>query len=117
MKTFKLDLNGDVVINNNQIELVRDMELVTQTLRQVLSTNLGEWFGDETEGIDFHVILAKNPDYELIKDTINTAVQKVADNLNIELEIDDFSFEVNGRDLVITFTLTAEGMGSTTVTL
>lgn len=107
MKTFKLDSNGDVVINNNnQIELVEDLELVVQTLKQVINTNLGEWFSDEEEGIDYHVVLTKNPNYDLIQDTIETAVQQVADNLNVEIETDNFTFEVTGRELTIAFTMT-----------
>ena len=115
MKSFKLDQWGDVVITDNQIELVEGVELIAQTLKQVLGTNLGEWFGDEEEGIDFYVILTKNPNYELIKDTINTAVQKVADSLEVELETDDFTFEVIGRNLYISFTLTVNGEESTNV--
>lgn len=113
MKTFKLDQNGDVVIKDNKIELVENMELLVQTLKQVLNTNLGEWFGDEAEGIDYKVILTKNPNYELIQDTINTAVQKVADGLDLELETDNFTFEVEGRNLVIAFTITT-GSGEST---
>lgn len=114
MKGFKLDHSGDVVMRDGDIEMVQDIELVAQTVRQVIGTNLGEWFGDEDEGIDFYVILTKNPNYELIQDTINTAVQLVADNLGVELETDNFTFEVKGRTLAITFTLTAT-FGSTTI--
>lgn len=112
MKTFKLDRHGDVVISDNKIELVEDLELIAQTLKQVINTNLGEWFGDEDEGIDYHVVLCKNPNYELIQDTINTAVQKVADSFSIELETDSFTFEVNGRNLTIAFILTANSSDS-----
>lgn len=115
MKTFKLDQRGDVVINNQQIELVEGVELITQTLRQVLSTNFGEWFGDVEEGIDFQAILTKNPNYDLIKDTINTAVKKVADSLEVELETDNFTFEVVERNLHISFTLTVNGEKSENV--
>lgn len=105
MKTFQLDNYGDVVIKNGQIQMVKDMDLIAQTLKQVLNTNLGEWFGDEEEGIDYHVILTKNPNYELIEDTINTAIQQVADGLGIELETDHFTFEVKGRELTISLTI------------
>lgn len=115
MKTFKLDQYGDVVIKDGQIEVVEGVELIAQTVRQVLNTNLGEWFGDESEGIDFHLILVKNPNYDIIRDIINTAVQKVADNLNIELETDNFIFNVDGRNLHITFTLTINEGESTTI--
>lgn len=109
MKTFKLDQDGDVVITNNQIELVEGVELIAQTLRQVIGTNLGEWFGDEEEGVDFYAILTKNPNYDLVQDTIDTAIQKVADSLEVELETSEFSYETKGRKLHITFTITLNG--------
>ena len=109
MKTFKLDQNGDVVIKKNKIELVEGVELVAQTIKQVIGTNLGEWEKDENEGIDFSVILTKNPNFDLVQDTINTAVQKVADTLGVELETDNFVIETNNRNLSISFTLTLEG--------
>ena len=115
MKNFKLDQDGDVVIKNNQIELVEGIELIAQTVRQVLGTNLGEWFGDEKEGIDFYVILTKNPNFDLIQDTINTAVQLVAESQNVELETDNFKFDVQGRNITITFTLSVNNGESTEV--
>lgn len=115
MKTFKLDQNGDVVIRNKQIVYVEGVELIAQTVRQVLQTNLGEWFGDENEGLDRYVILVKNPNYDLIQDAINTAVQQVADSLGVSLETDDFTFERVGRKLVITFTLTQNESESTVI--
>ena len=106
MKGFKLDQNGDVVINDNQIQTVSDIELIAQTIKQVINTNLGEWFGDEEEGIDYSVILTKNPNYELIKDTINTAVRQVSESHSIDIETDNFTFNVDGRNLTINFTIT-----------
>lgn len=90
------------------MELVEGIELVVQTLRQVINTNLGEWFSDEEEGIDYHVILTKNPNYDLIQDTIETAVQQVADSLNVEIETDNYTFEITGRELTIAFTITVK---------
>lgn len=115
MKTIKLDQYGDVVIKDNQIELVQGIELVAQTVRQVLGTNIGEWFGDTEEGIDFSVILTKNPNFDLIQDMINTAVQQVAESLEVTLETDDFVFNVEGRQLAINFTLTLNEGESTEV--
>ena len=105
MKGFKINESGDVVITNNQIELVEGVELVAQTVKQVLNTHIGEWFGDKDEGIDRYTILNKNPNHELIQDMINTAVQSVADTKGVELETDDFTFDVIGRDMTIVFTL------------
>lgn len=117
MKTFKIDLNGDVVITGGKIEMVSGVELILQTLRQVLNTNLKEWFGDEEEGIDHSVILTKNPNYDLIQDTINTAVAKVAEQLEIELETDNFTFENVDRKLKIDFEISLETGESETVSV
>lgn len=106
MKTFKLDLNGDVVIADNKIDMVSGIEITIQTLKQVIGTNLGEWFGNGEEGVDLDVILTKNPNYDLVQNTIETAVQYVADMLGIELEADDFQYNVVGRTLDISFELT-----------
>ena len=117
MKTFKLDENGDVSITNNTIDMVNGVDLISQTLRQVLNTNLAEWFGDEEEGIDFDVILT-NPNADLIRDTIDTAVQKVAEQLGVDLETDNFDFYVSGRHMYINIDITLTSTGeSTTVYL
>lgn len=105
MKGFKMDNSGDVVIENNQIQLVSGIDLIAQLVRQVIGTNIGEWFGDEEEGIDNDVILTKNPNYDLIEDTINTAVQQVADTQGVEINTDNFDFAVNGRHMFVTFTM------------
>ena len=115
MKTFKLDQDGDVVIKDNKIEYVEGIEIIAQTIKQVLGTNLGEWFNDEEEGIDRYVILTKNPNYDLIQDTINTAVQQVADSLEVKLETDDFTFNKMGRELTITFLLVVNKGESTSI--
>lgn len=117
MKTFKLDQDGDVVIKDNKIEYVEGIEIIAQTIKQVLGTNLGEWFNDEEEGIDRYVILTKNPNYDLIQDTINTAVQQVADSLEVKLETDDFTFDKRGRELTITFLLVVNKGESTSIVL
>ena len=117
MKSFKLDQYGDVVITNNKIELVEGIELVVQTLRQVINTNLGEWFGDESEGTDHRLILTKNPNYELVQDTINTAVQQVADSLSVELETDHFTFATKGRCLTVSFIIKMDAKESAEVTV
>lgn len=115
MKTFKTDQYGDVVITDNKIEYVEGIELIAQTVRHVLNTNLGEWFNNKNEGVDRYVILTKNPNYELIQDTINTAVQQVADSLGVELETENFTFDKKGRELNISFTLIVNQGDSTSI--
>lgn len=100
MKNFLLDENGDVVIRDNQIQMVYDKELEMQTVRQVVGTKLGEWFKNKEEGMDFSVLLVKNPNWDLIRDAINTAIKQVDE----DFEIIDFEYEMVGRKVNITFT-------------
>lgn len=58
MKGFSLT-DGDLTITNNEIDMIEDDNLTAQTIRCVLSTNKGEWFFDEEEGIDFDNIFGK----------------------------------------------------------
>ena len=117
MKTFKTDIYGDVIITNNKIEYVEGIELIAQTVRHVLNTNLGEWFNNKNEGIDRYLLLNKNPNYDLIQDAINTAVQQTADSLGVELETENFIFDKKGRELNISFTLTVNQGDSTSISV
>ena len=60
MKGFKIDKNGDVVIEKNQIQMVENNELLRQTVQCILNTNKGEWPLNEDEGINFYNILGKH---------------------------------------------------------
>lgn len=100
MKNFLLDSAGDVVIKGNRIQMVEGNNLKAQTIRQVIGTNLGEWFGNEEEGMDFSLLLTKNPDPEMIQDAIQTAIHQVDENMDIT----DFNLTMEGRKAKITFT-------------
>jgi len=102
VKGFKLDNNGDVVIEKGKIAMVSDTDLIAQTVRQVLNTNLGEWEFDTAEGIDFQRILAKNPNHDLIQDTIQLGLRQV-DETFVITQID---FKQQERRLYINFTAT-----------
>jgi hypothetical protein len=105
MKTFALDpLTGDVIVENNNIKYSYDDEITIQKCKSVLSTNLGEWELNEKEGINFRNILTKNPNYDLIENTILSGLIQV-DNT---FRINDFVHSLNDRKLKINFTATNE---------
>lgn len=52
---FKLT-DGDLEFVNREISMVEDSELKAQTIKQVISTNKGEWLFDKDEGINFNNI-------------------------------------------------------------
>ena len=56
MKGFKLDNNGDVIIQNRKIEMTDGNDLIRQTVQTVLGTNKGEWDFNPDEGITFDYI-------------------------------------------------------------
>ena len=100
MKNFKLDpLTNDVVIKDNQIQMVQDYELLSQTCRCILSSNKGEWFNNENEGISFQNIFSKPINYDLIEDEIQGGLIQVDETLKIE----SFEHELNDRNLKIKF--------------
>ena len=90
-KGFKM-VDGDVVVNRT-IEIVRDDELMRQTIELVLGTAQGEWSYDLLEGINRSVVLCKNYDEDEIRSTIEEAVMRVDDTLTLT----DFSLEVDAK--------------------
>lgn len=59
MKGFALDERGDLIIENGVIQMVHGVDLTTQTLKSVFSTQKGEWFFNQDEGIEINEILGK----------------------------------------------------------
>ena len=99
-KGFRM-IDGDVVVSQT-IEMVRDDELLRQTIERVIGTNQGEWAYDPLEGIDRALVICKNPDADEIRSTIEEAVLRVDETLTMT----DFSLEVDAkRHATIAFTL------------
>lgn len=82
MTGFQLK-DGDVVIENNEIQMISDAELIRQTVETVLNTNKGEWFFNADEGINFENILGKK---KKVKSTINETDSIYADRLAKRLD-------------------------------
>lgn len=97
MKSFSTH-NGDVIIGNT-IEMVEDTELLRQKIKRVLGTNQGEWSYDPEEGINFKVVLCKNPDSNEIRATIEQALIRIDETFAIT----DFKLTLNGRSAEIDF--------------
>lgn len=100
MKGFKLTDDGDISIVDGQIDMVSDTELEKQTIKTILGTNKGESPFDENEGVDFKQILGKGVTSDMAKTQIQNGIHQVNSNRNI----DEFSYTVEGRKAVISFT-------------
>lgn len=99
MKGFHLDDKGDVIMKNGDIEMIDGNELLRQTVQKVMSTNNGEWFLNEDEGIDFHVLLTKSPDADAVRGEIVDALLQVDDTFVLQ----SFSMERVERTLKVKF--------------
>lgn len=101
MTGFELDDKGDVVIENNQISLITGAELIQQKVWTVLQTNLGEWFLDWEQGVDFDNLLGKNTNAELVRFEIERGLAQV----DSTFAITDFSYNADRatRKATVTF--------------
>lgn len=97
MKGFSVH-NGDVVVDKT-IEMVDGYELLRQKVELVIGTNKGEWSYDVEEGIDFPVVLRKNPDADEIRATIEEALTRIDDTFAIT----EFGMTLKGREATISF--------------
>lgn len=103
MRDFLLDQNGDVVIKSGDIKMTKsNSELLLQKIKTVLGTNKGEWIFDKEQGIDYRIILVKNPDREEILGTVRDGLKQVDESL----EIIEYKFEMINRHLILTFRAT-----------
>lgn len=104
IKDFALDQKGDLIIENSDIQIVEGEELLKQTIKNILSTNKGEWFLDWEQGIEFSNILGKGVTEEIVQAEIEEGLQQVDETLHIS----EFKMNVNGRSLTVSFKATNE---------
>lgn len=100
MKDFLVDENGDLVISKGDLSFAKDKELTAQKVRLILSTEKGEWFLNEDEGIYFSVILTKNPNEDEVLDAILEGLRQIDERF----QITSHTFKAANRNLKITFT-------------
>ena len=104
MKDFKLTESGDIELFGKDISMVHGEELTNQKVKTVISTNLQEWFLNGEQGIDFSVLMGKNPQIEVIKQAIEDTLKQVDETFKLE----SFNHTIEGRTLNIDFTATNE---------
>lgn len=110
MKGFQLDSSGDLVLNGNTLEMVTEEELIRQKVQTVLSTNRKDWFADWDEGIDFSVILCKQPEEEAVKQELVNGLLQVDETFDLV----DFNMEFDRKNRILHITFSARnGSGQT----
>lgn len=110
-KGFLLDEFGDVMIQNGEIQMVSGDALMRQTLKSILSTNKGEWFLNEEEGIQFRSILVKNPLEEEIKNEIFGGLLQIDDTFIM----DSFDMDLHADTRLLTVHFTASNADGHTI--
>lgn len=102
MQGFKLDSNGDVMLENGKISIVSGTDLMAQTLKTVIGTNKGEWFMNDDEGIDFDSVIGKGITEDMQRAEIIDACGQVDQNL----QLTEFSSETDKktRAAILAFT-------------
>lgn len=105
MTGLKLNEKNDIEIINGDIPLVKDLKLEEQTIRTVLGTNKGEWCFNYDEGIDYRQLSGKNVTADMARSQITAGIHQVNSNRNIE----NFSYSVADRHVVIDFTAREAG--------
>ena len=99
-----MNSTGDLLIENNEIQMIEGEELLRQTVQSIIETNKGEWFTDWDEGVNFSNILGKGITEEMIKAEIEDGLKQVDETLNIT----DFNMSLNERVLTVKFTCISE---------
>ncbi len=98
MKSFMLDSNGDLILN----QMIADNDLLAQKCECVLGTNKGEWFVNLNEGIVFANILGKNVTDEAIKNEIFQGLSQVDSSFVLTKFTKDT--DTNNRKANVSFT-------------
>lgn len=104
MKSFAIDENGDVIIENNEIQMAEGNELLRQTVQSNIATQKGEWFLDWEQGVERSNIIGKGVTEETVQAEIEDALQQVDDTLNIT----EFDYSTNGRKSKVKFKAATE---------
>lgn len=108
MKSLKLDDTGDLVMENNELVFINGVDEIKQCLRQILRTNINEWFLDPTLGFDRYTVLGqKTFNEEDVREALVNAIEqepRIETVENIEINFDD-----RKRELHIRFVAIADG--------
>lgn len=98
---FELDSTGDVLIEGGVIGIVSGDNLLQQKVKTVLQTNLGEWFFNINQGVDFDNLLGKNTNAELVRYEIERGLAQV--DSSFEITEFAYSFDRAARKATATF--------------
>lgn len=107
---FRLDENGDLLVEDGVIRTISGDGLTAQTVQTLLGTNKGEWFLNGDEGLRFRTMLGKNVTEDMIQAQIEDGLRQVDESLHLEKFRADF--DRRGRSAKVLFSARrADGTG------
>jgi hypothetical protein len=114
MKTLAIDaLTGDLRFSGGSPVVLDEPAACVQRVGSRLRWIKGEWFADNSKGLDWDKIFVKNPNLPLIQALIRTEIEDV---VNIAA-VTSVSVVVDSKTRVATITVTATTDFGTTLTV
>jgi len=106
MKSFYLnpETNDIELDGSNEIKMVDGDDELVQSVRLIITTNLGEWFLNPEYGFDRFAVLGKGVEHDIIVDSLYQAIlqeKRVQRVENVTIDVDN-----KNRKLLIEFTFT-----------
>lgn len=108
MKSLRLNNEGDLVMENGELQTISSKDELVQCVRQLLRINIGEWFLDPSMGFDqFSILGEKRINEEDIREALVYTIEQESridsiESINIE-------FDNRTRELHISFIAIAQG--------
>ena len=94
----------DLVVDGGDFVPAERQRQSEQDVACVMGTRQGEWFLNRREGMDFKVILQKNPDFDQVQDQVRRALRQVDETFVLQA----YAPRLEGRCLVIEFEAAAK---------
>lgn len=101
MRDFKLDKNGDVIIDDGDIAMISDNEEISQRIATTLRTRLNEFEPvDEPMGLTRENALGKGYNQDFLQEDIEDAIRTQVDE-NIDVQEINFTKSDADRSLSV----------------
>lgn len=108
MKSLLLDDTGDLVMENGELQFVSGKDEIVQCVRQLIRTNLEEWFLNPAMGFNQSVVLGQKR--VNIVDVREALVYTIEQEPRIDnVESINIEFDNKTRELHISFIAIAQG--------
>lgn len=103
--------DGDLVFLGNDLVMIDDPDELAQEVEITLQTNRGEWFLDESRGLNFEAILRKKPNPDELRQEIAATLGQI-ERIN---RLESLSVEFDSKTRSVAINLHATGSAGVTI--